>query len=271
MEFVSLALFTIGLNKDLKRFETLDQISIVYADTYLNHLTRIVKMLTFIADFAYAVWDILKYSLQIFVTHRVGYHTLPLLSALHWEVRDRVLLSQPLLTVTRHEFDNFVTAGNLIVKQYPIEMTLIPISDALIATKSTVSKASSLIFNPTNFSNFVDIYYRYIAGFYELHRMRQFYFSIFNSPLLSSPSLAPSTTTNLFELPSRMLLLLLINIEVAYNIYILNHTISFINFATTLNLFVTRVKKSCETLFTVYGGKFSFSIPIILNYGVTLL
>lgn len=271
MEFVSLTLFTIGLNKDLKRFETLDQISIVYADAYLNYLTKVIKLLTFVADFAYAIWDLLKYSVQIFWTPGVGYHTLPLFSALHWEVRDRILLSQPLLTVTRNEFDNFVTAGKLIVKQYPIEMTLIPISDALIASKSTTLKASSLIFNPTNFSNFVDVYYRYVAGFYELHRMRQFYFSIFNSPLLSSPSLTPSTTTNFFDLPGRLLLLVLINIELAYNIYILNQAISFINFTTALNLFVIRVKKSCETLFTPYSGKFSFSVPLVLNYGVNLL
>lgn len=145
------------------------------------------------------------------------------------------------------------------------EFIIVYFTDSEKNIKKIIEKPLSLIMNPLNFSNFVDVYYTAITDFYEVYRIKRFYHFLSNQEYVNT-SVYPPVFSFYYDMKlTQNLIKLLLNLEKIYDLLQHNYSILMLScydfLVTVCQEFLHQVLK----IFYLYVYLFSRTIPPIFG------
>lgn len=269
-ELMSISLILIGSNVSHARIHSLNEAIENIELSSIHNTVEGLKFRIFLFELIDMVVYLCKYFWFLFTHGKMQNAWKPLYQTILWEFNEPSFLTTSHLLLATNALANTTNFIELIKSPLLIEATTIPMSDFSHIIRQTTAKMTSLVWQPSNFSNFVDVYYVYVTGFYELYRMRRLYFINFvHSSVVNITSISPMDQWLRINI-ERWSILVLLCLETIFNHLCTFHLNEIYLLSTITSLFIREVYSEVSTLLTVYPITGQFSVPSFVGFYWTI-
>lgn len=249
-----------NLTMDAK-MNSVNEIAIIMQDSKHNQFLLFNKLTVFLMDMCELIATLVKYLIFLILNVDFSIQFVPFKQFVLWTLNEPVLFSKLHQNVAVSMLTNVAELGRINGNLKYTDLTIIPLLDLSYSSRNTFLDVFSLITHPTNFSNFVDTYYIYVTGFYEVHRMRKTYFPIFSR----SDSILTSNTVHywnkIVNFVEKISIILLIGIETLYDSFNFKQERGWVVLSSIIYLFSRESYKQISIFMQIHPIKDFFSVP----------
>lgn len=172
---------------------------------------------------------------------------------------------KPKLVNSLHPFTNASTVYSQYHTSFTSDVVTVFCSDAIYGSYSTLVSGGSLIFHPYHFSNFVDVYYSYVTGFYEIRNMRKFYQRVINDVDSIPAFQSPYNADPIHRWFKVALLKLFLALDALYTSSQKSQELAFQNFVILINVTCRELVQCARWFFARHPIWPAWTLPPLIN------